>query len=78
MKEAIERVDSGIVFTFIGSDAEGKRQIEAGMSTLRGAGGGDGQHNLPGEGEKSHRLAEAFAEYSRDIPPAIDLSRPMD
>ena len=79
MKEAIERVDSGIVFTFIGSDAEGKRQIEAGMQHFSEALAVEmGNITLPGEGEKSHRLADAFAEYSRDIPPAIDLSRAKD
>ena len=31
MKESLERVDSGIVFTFLGADADGRRQIEAGM-----------------------------------------------
>jgi two-component system, NtrC family, sensor histidine kinase KinB len=76
MKEAIERVDSGVVITFIGSDAEGKRQIEDGMQHFSAALAIEmGNITLPGEGEQSHRLAEAFAEYSRNIPMITDLSR---
>jgi two-component system, NtrC family, sensor histidine kinase KinB len=79
MKEAIERVDSGIVFTFIGAESEGRSQIEAGMKHFSEALTVEmGNITLPGEGERSHRLGEAFAEYSKDIPRVTDLSESMD
>jgi two-component system, NtrC family, sensor histidine kinase KinB len=79
MKEAIERVDSGVVFTFIGSDAEGRDQIAAGMKRFADALAVEmGNITLPGEGETSHHLAEQFAEYSRKIPGVMDPSRPLE
>jgi len=33
MKESLERVDRGIVFTFLGDDADGRRQVEDGIGT---------------------------------------------
>jgi two-component system, NtrC family, sensor histidine kinase KinB len=79
MKEAIERVDSGIVFTFVGDDDEGKRQIEAGMKHFSEALAVEmGNITLSGEGERSHRLGEAFAEYSKDLPAITDPSRPLE
>ena len=32
MKESLERVDRGIVFTFLEAEAEGRRRIETGMN----------------------------------------------
>ena len=81
MKEAIERVDSGIVFTFLGeeADADGRRQIEAGMKLFSKAlKVAMGNITLPGEEEKSHHLGELFHEYSEFVPKVIDPSRPLD
>ncbi len=81
MKEGLERVDSGIVFTFLGgmADADGRRQIEAGMKLFSKAlAVAMGNITLPGEEEKSHHLQELFHEYSAIVPRAIDPSRPLD
>jgi signal transduction histidine kinase len=78
MKESLERVDSGIVFTFLGADADGRRQIEAGLKRFSEALRVEmGNITLPGEGEKSHRLGEIFHEYSETVPRVIDPSRPL-
>ena len=79
MKESLERVDRGIVFTFLGADANGRRQIEAGMKKFSQALTVEmGNITLPGEGEKSHRLGEVFHEYSEFVPKVTDPSRPLE
>jgi len=79
MKESLERVDRGIVFTFLGADANGRRQIEVGMKKFSQALTVEmGNITLPGEGEKSHRLGEVFHEYSEFVPKVTDPSRPLE
>ena len=79
MKESLERVDSGIVLTFLGVDADGRRQIETGMQLFSKALRVEmGNITVPGEGEKSHRLGEAFHAYSETVPKVIDPSRPLE
>ena len=79
IKESLERVDRGIVFTFLGADANGRRQIEAGMKKFSQALTVEmGNITLPGEGEKSHRLGEVFHEYSEFVPKVTDPSRPLE
>jgi signal transduction histidine kinase len=79
MKESLERIDSGIVFTFLGADADGRRQIEAGMTQFSKALTVEMSNiTLAGEGEKSHRLGEIYREYSAIVPRTTDPSRPFD
>jgi len=79
MKESLERVDRGIVFTFLGADANGRRQIEVGMKKFSQALTVEmGNITLPGEGEKSHRLGEVFHEYSEFVPKVTDPTRPLE
>ncbi len=76
MKEALERVDSGIVLTFLGVDADGRRQIETGMQRFSKALSLEISNiTLPGEGEKSHRLGEIYREYAALLPRITDPSR---
>ena len=61
MKESLERVDRGIVFTFLEADADGRRQIEAGMKRFSEALSVElGNITLPGEEEKSHHLGQIY------------------
>jgi signal transduction histidine kinase/HAMP domain-containing protein len=79
MKESIERVDSGIVFTFLGADADGQHQIETGMKRFSEALTVEmGNITLPGEGEKSHRLRDVYQEYSALVPRITDPSRSIE
>jgi signal transduction histidine kinase len=79
MKEAIERVDSGILFTFSGAEAEGRRQIAAGLHRFQELLAVQmGNITLPGEGELSRRLADAFREFSADIPLITDSARSIE
>jgi signal transduction histidine kinase/HAMP domain-containing protein len=79
MKESIERVDSGIVFMFLGADAGGLRQVEAGMKQFSKALSVEmGNITLPGEGEKSRRLGEIYRDFSALVPRITDPSRPIE
>ena len=79
MKESLERVDNGMVFMFLGADAGGLRQVEAGMQQFSKALSVEmGNITLPGEGEKSHRLGEIYRDFSALVPRITDPSRPLD
>jgi NtrC-family two-component system sensor histidine kinase KinB len=79
MKESLERVDSGIVFMFLGADAGGLRQVEAGMEQFSKAFSVEmGNITLPGEGEKSHRLGEIYRDFSALVPRITDPSRAFE
>lgn len=79
MKESLERVESGIVFTFLGADADGRHQVEAGMKQFSKALRTEmGNITLPGEGEKSRQLRDIYREYSEIIPRVIDPSRALE
>jgi len=79
MKESIGRIDSGIVFMFLGADVDGRRQIQAGMTQFAKALSVETSNiTLPGEGEKSHRLGEVYRDYAALVPRVTDPSRPLD
>jgi signal transduction histidine kinase len=79
MKESLERVDSGIVFTFLGAEADGRRQVADGMKRFSEAFTVEmGNITLPGEGEKSHHLGEIFHGYSEIVHRVTDPSRPLE
>ncbi|MBI4962222.1 MAG: HAMP domain-containing protein [Desulfomonile tiedjei] len=64
MKEALERMDSGILFTLLGYDKEGSELINNNVSTFEQA--LDVELNnitLPGERAKAAHLQELFAQY---------------
>jgi signal transduction histidine kinase len=78
MKESLERVDRGIVFTFLEADADGRRQVEDGMKRFSEAFTVEmGNITLPGEGEKSHHLGEIYHAYSEIVHRVTDPSRPL-
>jgi len=79
MKESLERVDGGIVFTFLGAAADGRHQIETGMKRFSEALTVEmGNITLPGEGEKSHLLRDVYQEYSALVPRIADPSRSIE
>lgn len=68
MKEAIERVDSGILFTIMGYQNEGINQIDLNSKAFEQA-----LHitlnniTLPGEGEQAQLLQNLFSEYRKRV-----------
>jgi len=77
MKEALERMDSGVLFTLLGYSREGTDFIRHNESVFEKALQGE-LHNitLPGEGEKAHHLQELFEKYRRVLRTAEDLKTP--
>lgn len=79
MKESLERMDSGILFTLAGNEAEGTRLIEEHTTRFRAALAAElGNITLPGEGERAKRIKLLFEEYAKAIPLVTQISRPVD
>ncbi|MEW6521141.1 MAG: ATP-binding protein [Thermodesulfobacteriota bacterium] len=77
MKEALERLDSGILFTLAGNQEEGNRLIGDYMPRFRDALTRElGNITLPGELEKMERITKLFADYTTAIPQVTRADRP--
>ncbi|MDQ1238516.1 MAG: two-component system, NtrC family, sensor histidine kinase KinB [Thermodesulfobacteriota bacterium] len=77
MKESIERIDSGILFTLAGNDNEGNRLVDQYKAEFLTALHRElGNITLPGEGEKAEHIKSLFEEYSNAITFVTDASRP--
>ncbi|SPD73205.1 conserved hypothetical protein [uncultured Desulfobacterium sp.] len=77
MKESIERMDSGVLFTLAGNEAEGNRLIEAYSPRFRAA--LDVELNnitLPSEQKRAERIKALFEEYLKSIPGVTQTSLP--
>jgi signal transduction histidine kinase/HAMP domain-containing protein len=69
MKESLERIDSGILFTLAGNEDEGNGLIRKYTSKFRTALDVElGNITLPDEREKSQRIKTLFDEYLKAIP----------
>jgi NtrC-family two-component system sensor histidine kinase KinB len=69
MKESLERMDSGILYTLVNRRIEGNRLIEKFTATfLISLNVELGNITLPGEGEKARRIKTLFGEYKGMIP----------
>ncbi len=79
MKDSLERVDSGILFTLIGDEENGKRLIEGNISKF-GAGleAELGNITLVGERAGAVRIRTLFESFTNALPPVIQSARPME
>jgi NtrC-family two-component system sensor histidine kinase KinB len=69
MKESLERMDSGILYTRIDKRIEGNRLIKKFTATFLGSIDVElGNITLPGEGEKARQVETLFGEYKKTIP----------
>ncbi|MHB8093763.1 MAG: sensor histidine kinase, partial [Candidatus Aminicenantales bacterium] len=77
MKEALERIDSGLLFVLLGENEQGndlvlgnakafEEALQVEMDTI----------TLPGEGEKASRLRDLFTRYESLFPEIRDVSLP--
>jgi NtrC-family two-component system sensor histidine kinase KinB len=79
MKEALERIDSGVLFLLLGYQQEGMELINANESDFEKALQVELNNiTLPGEGEKVHQLQDMFTEYKSTVRDATDPSLPAD
>lgn len=78
MKEALERMDSGVLFSFAGNTAEGRRYIDENTRRFRAALGIErGNITLPGEQDKANRIRDLFEEYSTSLPLVTTSESPV-
>jgi signal transduction histidine kinase len=75
MKEALERVDSGILFTLLGYEREGIELIRKNEKLFENALEVELNNiTLPGEGEKAAYLQELFRQYTTALTMAKNLT----
>lgn len=68
MKEALERMDSGLLFVLLGYDQEGKKLISANLEHFEQSLQVEVNNiTLPGEGEKAKELQSLFAQYKAAV-----------
>jgi NtrC-family two-component system sensor histidine kinase KinB len=68
MKEALERMDSGVVFVLLGAEQKGNDQIAQNETRFEKALQVEsGNITLPGEGEKAERLNRLFGQFRSGI-----------
>jgi two-component system, NtrC family, sensor histidine kinase KinB len=74
MKDALERIDSGVLFTFLGYEQRGKEQIKKNEAAFEEALQIELNNiTIPGEGEKATALQALFTSYKDKIH---DLQQP--
>jgi len=76
MKESLERMDSGILFTLAGNEVEGNRLIEEYLPQFRAALDVELSNiTLPGERERAERIRILFEKYTKAIPLVARITR---
>ena len=79
MKESLERMDSGILFTLAGNESEGNRLIAEYTSRFRIALDAElGNITLPTEHEMSLKIKNLFEEYLKSIPLVSQTQRSLE
>ncbi|MCX6559070.1 MAG: ATP-binding protein [Candidatus Aminicenantes bacterium] len=78
MKEALERIDSGVLFSFMGRPDESRRLVEDNRKTFAAALDAELRNiTVPGEGEKAEKIPALYAAYTASIDAVVDASRPL-
>jgi two-component system, NtrC family, sensor histidine kinase KinB len=73
MKEALERIDSGVLFTLLGYRREGTELIRRNEAVFATALEAELNNvTLPGEGEKAARLQDLFEQYRQALEEVTD------
>jgi len=79
MRESLDRMDSGILLTLSGDEANGKRQIEASISAFGVALSVELNNiTLTGEREQAERIRTLFEHYTMLLPLVIQSARPVE
>jgi len=79
MKEALERIDSGILFVLLGHEREGNELIRDNQAAFEKSLQAElGNITLPAEGEKAARLRDLFRQYETDLKGVVDPALPAD
>ncbi len=77
MKEALERMDSGLLFTLLGEQARGEALIAANTASFRAALQVElDTLTLPGEGEKAALVRDSFGRFASELAGVVDPGLP--
>lgn len=78
MNEALERMDSGVLFTLAGHGGEGLRLVSENEKKFRSALESELRNvTIPTERQKALEIEELFERYMESIPAVMDDSRPF-
>jgi len=79
MKEALERIDSGSLFTLLGDSQVGLALISENSRLFEEALRAEENNlTLPGEGEKAAQVRALFVEFQSVLPIVSDAGRPLE
>jgi two-component system, NtrC family, sensor histidine kinase KinB len=79
MKEALERMDSGILFVLLGYEQEGTQLIGANLAHFETALQVESNNiTLPGEGEKAKELQDLFTQFKSAVRKLTEANTPAD
>jgi len=79
MKEALERIDSGILFVLLGHAREGEELVRNNQAALEKSLQIElNSITLPGEGEKAAQLRELFGQYGTLLKGIINPAQPAE
>ncbi|GLI36218.1 ATP-binding protein [Desulforhabdus amnigena] len=79
MKDSLERMDSGILFTLLGDTEQGKELITKSIPVFE-----ESLHTalnnitLPGEAERATRIGDLFSQYKASLQEVQDTGLPLD
>jgi NtrC-family two-component system sensor histidine kinase KinB len=78
MKEAAERIDSGLLFVLLGENEQGSSLIARNSRAFEAALSRElGNVTLPGEGAKARTLSGLYARFKQSLALVTDTARPM-
>jgi two-component system, NtrC family, sensor histidine kinase KinB len=73
MKEALERMDSGLLFILLGEEAKGEALVTANKASFRAALQVElDTITLPGEGEKAATIRDSFGQFESALAGVVD------
>jgi signal transduction histidine kinase len=79
MKEALERIDSGVLFVLLGHTRLGEELVRNNQAAFEKSLQVQlGNVTLPAEGENTARLRELFGEYKAQLKRIIDPAQPVE
>jgi PAS domain S-box-containing protein len=79
MKEALERIDSGVLFVLLGHTREGEELVRNNLAVFEKSLQVQlGNITLPTEGEKAAQLRDLFGQYEILLPVIIDPAQPVE
>jgi signal transduction histidine kinase len=79
MKEALERIDSGVLFVLLGHTQEGEELVRNNQAVFEKSLQVELSNiTLPAEGEKAARLRDLFRHYESQLKGVVDPAQPSD